>query len=149
MVSSELENFFKRISELEKRLREYIKREIEDTIRELRRELIHQEDMFKPMWHHEGYLRPLYSIRDRGSFIEIYVDLPRADEKSIDIWFKDNYVYIRARLKEDVRFHRLSGRSGEIEFQEYREVVELPFKIDPNRVRVDARRGRVKITIYR
>jgi HSP20 family molecular chaperone IbpA len=85
--------------------------------RELREELARIEDMFKPMWHYED-LRPLlYSIRDRGSYLEIQLDLSQADEKTIDIHFEDIYMFIRARLKKEVVFHRLSGRGGETRFQ--------------------------------
>jgi len=128
MYSDEFDEFFKRMRELEKRIREYVESEIEKTLREFRDELKYMEDAFRPMWHHQGYLRPLYSIRDRGNYIEVYVDLPRADEKSLEVKFQDNYMYIKAKLREEVRFHGITGQSGETRFYEYRDVIELPLK---------------------
>jgi len=58
-------------------------------------------------------------------------------------------MYIKAKLREEVVFHGVMGRSGETRFHEYREVIELPFKVDSEKVRVDARKGRVKIIIHK
>jgi HSP20 family molecular chaperone IbpA len=58
-------------------------------------------------------------------------------------------MFIRARLKEEVRFSGLSGRGGETKFHEYREVLELPIKIDPDKVKLDVKKGRVKVIIYK
>ena len=145
----EFDELFRKMREFEKKLQRYIEEELTSALRELRSDLAYMENMFKPMSHYEGYLRPLYTIRDRGSYIEVYIDLPKADEKTIDIRFKDNYMFIRARLKEEVRFSGLGGRGGETKFHEYREVLELPIKIDPDRVRLDVRKGRVKVIIYK
>jgi HSP20 family molecular chaperone IbpA len=148
-VLDEFDELFRKMREFEKKLQRYIEEELTSALRELRSDLAYMENMFKPMSHYEGYLRPLYAIRDRGSYIEVYIDLPKADEKTIDIQFRDNYMFIRARLKEEVRFSGLSGRGGEIKFHEYREVLELPIKIDPDKVRLDVKKGRVKVIIYK
>ena len=145
----EFDELFRKMREFEKKLQRYIEEELTSALRELRSDLAYMENMFKPMSHYEGYLRPLYTIRDRGSYIEVYIDLPKADEKTIDIRFRDNYMFIRARFKEEVRFSGLSGRGGETKFHEYREVLELPIKIDPDKVRLDVRKGRVKVIIYK
>jgi len=148
-MDEEFERLFKRIKEIERSFREYIEDEFQRIIRRLREDMIYVERMFSPMWHYEGYLRPLYSVIDKGSYYEIYIDLPKADEQSIDIRFSDNLMYIKARLKEEIKFRGLSGRGGETKFYEYREVVELPFKVDPQKVRIFAKRGFVKVLIYK
>jgi HSP20 family molecular chaperone IbpA len=148
-MDEEFERLFKRIREIERNLREYIEDEFRKAVRSFREDIMYIEGMLAPMWHYEGYLRPLYSIVDRGSYYEINIDLPKADEQSIDIRFSSNLMYVRARLKEDVGFSGLSGRGGEARFHEYREVVELPIKVDPQKVKVIAKRGFVKILIYK
>jgi|UniRef100_A0A7J2U019 HSP20 family molecular chaperone IbpA len=148
-MDEDFERLFKRIKEIERNLREYIEDEFRRAIGKFREDMMHIEGMLAPMWHYEGYLRPLYSIVDKGSYYEIYIDLPKADEQSIDIRFRGNMMYVRARLKEEIGFSGLSGRGGETKFHEYREVVELPFNIDPQKVRVVAKRGFVKVLIYK
>jgi HSP20 family molecular chaperone IbpA len=148
-VLDEFDELFRKMREFEKKLQRYIEEELTRALSELKSDLAYMENMFKPMSHYEGYLRPLYTIRDRGSYIEVYIDLPKADEKTIDIRFRDNYMLIRARLKEEVRFSGLSGRGGETKFHEYREVLELPIKIDPDKVRLDVKKGRVRVIIYK
>jgi len=149
MNSEEFDEFIKRMRELERKIRDYVESELERALRTFSEELRQVEDTLRPMWHHEGYLRPLYSIRDRGSYIEVFIDLPKADEKTIEVKFRENYMYIKAKLREEVVFHGVTGRGGETRFHEYREVIELPFKVDPEKVRVDARKGRVKIIIHK
>jgi hypothetical protein len=61
-----------------KRIRRYIEEELTSALRELRSDLAYMENVFKPMSHYEGYLRPPYTIRDRGPYIEVYIDLPKA-----------------------------------------------------------------------
>ena len=149
MFEDDFERMFRRIRAFEKGIREYIESEFRRLLNEFKEDVSHIERVFSPMWNYEGYLRPLYIVKDRGSFYEIYIDLPKVDEGSIDIKFIDNVIYIRARLREEVMFSSWSGRGGETRFYEYREAIELPIKIDPNKVKVLTKRGMVKIIIYK
>ena len=149
MIDEEFERIFKRIREVEKRIREYMEDEIRKTMRSIREELAFAEGLFRPMWNHEGHLRPLYSINDRGSYYEILIDLPKADEKTIDVRFQGNLMFLRAKLKEEITFSGISGKGGETKFYEYREVIELPIVVDPNNVRIDIRKGIIRVLIYK
>jgi HSP20 family molecular chaperone IbpA len=75
--------------------------------------------------------------------------LPKADEKTIDVRFQGNLMFLRAKLKEEVTFSGISGKGGETKFYEYREVIELPIVVDPNKVRIDVRKGIIRILIYK
>ncbi|HDD26191.1 MAG TPA: hypothetical protein ENF75_03785 [Acidilobales archaeon] len=144
----EFDRLIKRIRELEKKTWEYIESEMRRAFTEVRREFESVERMLSPSWSHDGYLKPLYSIRDEGNYYAIYIDLPRVDEGSIDVRFKENKVLIRAKLKERMKLSPWSGRGGEIGFTEYREVIEVPVsRIDPKRVKVITRKRFVKILI--
>jgi len=144
----EFEKFMRRIRELERRTWEYVERELRRAVSEVRREFESIERMLSPSWSHDGSLKPLYSVRDEGNAYAIYIDLPKADEGTIDVRFKDNKVLIRAKLKEKTSFKPWSGRGGEIGFTEYRELIEVPVKrIDPSRVKIVKKRRFVKILI--
>ncbi|RLG74430.1 MAG: hypothetical protein DRO14_05700, partial [Thermoprotei archaeon] len=82
-----------------------------------------------------------------GNAYIIYIDLPKVDEGSIDVRFKDNLVMIRAKLKEGLTLSNWSSRGSEVRFYEYREVIELPIRIDPEKVRVNVKRSRVQIIV--
>ena len=144
----EFDRLMKKIRELEKRVWDYIEGEVRRAASEIRREFESVERMLSPSWSSEGFLKPLYSIRDEGNAYAIYVDLPKADEGTIDVRFKDNKILIRARLKEKTDFSPWTGRGGEVKFTEYRDLIEVPVKhIDPSRVRIIKRRRFIKILI--
>ncbi len=143
----EIRRMLKRMREIERRTREYIEDELRRVAEEIRSEIESVERMLSPSWSHNGYLRPLYSLRDEGSNYVLYIDLPRVDEGTIDVKFIGNKVVIRARLKEETRFTEWSGRGGEIKFNEYREVIELPITIDPSKVKVLTKKRVVKVII--
>ncbi|MEL9939716.1 MAG: Hsp20 family protein [Ignisphaera sp.] len=149
MTDEEFDRLFKRIREIERSVRDLIESEFRKILEDFREDMSHFKEMMYPMWHHEGYLRPLYTIYDRGNYYEILIDLPKSDEGSIDVRFHGNTIYIRARLKEEIRFSHWSGKGGETRFHEYREVIEIPTKIDPDKVKVLKKRGLVKILIYK
>ena len=144
----EFEKLWRRVKELERRTWEYIEDEIRRTAVSIREEFESIRRMLEPSWSHEGFLRPLYTVRDEGNAYVVYIDLPKADEGTIDIRFRGNRIFVRARLKEEVVFHGWSSRGGEVRFNEYRDIIELPVRsIDPNRVKVITKRRVVKIII--
>ncbi len=143
MAEDEFKKLLRKWEQLERSFREMIRREIEKFEKEL--------DIVRipasPSWSSEGVLKPLYSVRDEGDSYVIYVDIPKADEGTIEVNFMDNKVEIKARLRKEFRFEGWSGRGGETTFTKYREVIELPIRIDPQRVRVRKRKGIVEIRI--
>jgi len=141
--TDEFERLWRRIKEIERRMLESFRDEEERILKEL-------EDLRKalmPSWSYEGYLRPLYTIRDLGDEYVLYVDLPNADQGSIDVKFKGNTILIRAKLKMQHKFSEWSGQGGETVFTEYRDVITLPFNIDPSCVSLRQRRGMIELRI--
>ena len=144
-ISEMLKKFRKELRELE----DYIMRTIRDEVHRLYEDLVSMERMFRPMWHHEGYLEPLYSIKDLSDRIIVYIDLPYAEEGSIDVKFVDNKMIIKARLKDRLSYSGWSTRFERITFNEYRTVIDLPIMIDPNKIKIRSRKGLVEITIFK
>ncbi len=143
MSTDEFERFWRKIREIEKKMLESFREEEEQILREL-------EEIRKaltPSWSYEGYLRPLYTMRDLGDEYILYIDLPNADQGSIDVKFKGNAILIRAKLKMQHRFSEWSGQGGETVFTEYRDVITLPFDIDPNYVSLRQRKGMIELRI--
>ncbi len=148
-IEDEFERLWRRIKEIERSIREYVEEEFRKALEDIRNEIRSIDRMLMPSWSHEGYLRPLYTVKDVGNAYIIYLDLPKADEGSIDVRFKGNLIMIKAKLKEGLRLSNWSSRGSEIKFHEYREVIELPIRIDPSKVRVSIKRGRVQIVVYK
>jgi len=142
-TNDEFEKFWQKIREIERKMLESLREEEERVLKEL-------EEVRKaltPSWSYEGYLRPLYTIRDLGDEYVLYIDLPNADQGSVDIKFKDNTILIRAKLKMQHRFSEWSGQGGETVFTEYRDVITLPFNIDPSCVSLRQRKGMIELRI--
>ncbi|MDK6029466.1 Hsp20 family protein [Ignisphaera sp. 4213-co] len=148
MIDEEFEKLFRKIREVERSVKDFVESEFKRILDSVE-DVMHIRRVLSPTWYHEGYLRPLYTVYDRGSYYEILIDLPKVDEGSIDVRFQDNLIYIRARLKEEIRFSNWSGVGGETRFHEYREVIEIPIRINPEKVRIQTRRGLVKILVYK
>ena len=148
-AEDEFDKLWRRIKEVERSIREYVEEEFRRALEDVRNELRSINRMLMPSWSHEGYLRPLYTVKDVGSAYIIYIDLPKVDEGTIDVRFKNNLVMIKAKLKEGLKISSWSGRGGEVKFHEYREVIELPVRIDPSKVRVNVKRSRVQIVVHK
>ncbi|MCD6341043.1 MAG: Hsp20/alpha crystallin family protein [Desulfurococcales archaeon] len=146
-AEDEFERLWRRVREVERSIREYVEEEFRRVLEDVRNELRSINRMLMPSWAYEGYLRPLYTVKDVGNAYIIYIDLPKVDEGSIDVRFKDNLVMIRAKLKEGLTLSNWSSRGSEVRFYEYREVIELPIRIDPEKVRVNVKRSRVQIIV--
>lgn len=146
-LSEELDEFLKRVRKIERKVREYIEEEMREALGSIREEYHSIDSLLNPSWTCEGHLRPLYTIKDLGNAYVIYIDLPKADLSTIDVRFKDNLMIIRARLKEEFTIGRWSSRGSEVRFCEYREVINLPIKVDPNKVKVTTRGDRVQVII--
>lgn len=101
--------------------------------------------MSGPSWSHRGWLRPLYSIRDLGDRVEVLIDLPSADEATIEVRASGRRVSISARLRNEAVFSDWSGRGGEVVFTEFRDEITLPMEVSERPLAVDVRRGVVRV----
>ena len=101
--------------------------------------------MSSPSWSHRGWLRPLYSIKDLGDRLEVLIDLPSADEATIEVRASGRRVSISAKLKKETVFSDWSGRGGEVVFTEFREEITLPVDVVEEPLAVDVRRGVVRV----
>ncbi len=149
MEFDEIDKMMKKLERGFKELEDHIMRALRDEVRKLYEDLASMERMFRPMWHHEGYLEPLYAIKDLGDRIVVYIDLPFAEESTIDVKFVDDKMVIRAKLKKSLSYSDWSTRFEGTSFSEYRTVIDLPIKASPERVKVRAKRGVVEITIFK
>ncbi|NPA96697.1 MAG: Hsp20/alpha crystallin family protein [Crenarchaeota archaeon] len=140
-MSDELDRVFREMED-------YIARRLREKLAELYSEMHSLASMMSPMWHHEGYLEPLYAIKDLGTHIAIYIDLPCAEESSIDVHFIDRRrIEIRAKLRESLSFSDWSTRFSSTKFSEYRTTIALPVEVDPSRAKVRVKRGVVEIVV--
>ncbi len=143
MSEDEFERMWRKFKEIEQRITDFI----EEEQRRIMRELEEVKRSVAPSWSYEGFLRPLSTIHDEGDEFVVYVDLPHVDRGSIDVKFYNNRIFIRARLKVKHRFSDWSGQGGRTEFNEYRDVITLPVRIDPESARVRFRKGVIEIRI--
>ncbi len=139
----EFEKFWRRMREMERRLMRFIEEEQARVLREFEE----TRKSFMPSWSYEGFLRPLSTVRDEGDEYVIYVDMPEMDRGTLEVRFKDNLIFLKAKLKRVHRFSDWSGRGGETEFREYKDVISLPIKVDPKLVSVKCRKGVIEIRI--
>lgn len=151
-MSDLLDEFFKKI---EKRMKDFenemirevqrISREIERTVTFLRQPRYLYE---APKIYGEA-IEPLYTIRDLGDRIVIYLDLPYSSTGTLDVKFSGNIMYISAKLKSKINLEHWSSRYRGIEVSEYRTAITLPFAPDPNNVKIRAKKGVVEIVIFK
>uniref|UniRef100_A0A7C5TGY8 Hsp20/alpha crystallin family protein n=1 Tax=Ignisphaera aggregans TaxID=334771 RepID=A0A7C5TGY8_9CREN len=142
-MSDFLDEFFEK---LEKRLR-MLERDIMKSVEEVFKNINIPE--FRRTPEISETVEPLYTIKDLGDRIVIYIDLPYVAEGTIDVKFEDRTMYIYAKLKESVKLDRLSRRFRGVEVQEYRAAIELPLEPKPDKTKIRTRKGVVEITIYK
>ncbi|WP_440059335.1 Hsp20/alpha crystallin family protein [Thermogladius sp. 4427co] len=141
-MSDFIDEFFKRV---ERRLRE-----IEDEFRrEIRRiaEEVRGEHSYKPFYSET--IEPLYSMRDLGDRVIVYVDLPYASEGDIEVLFEENRLRIKALLKSKIDVGKWSERYRGVEVKQYSLVIPLPFHPKKENTRIRVRKGVLEITIYK
>ncbi|RLG85653.1 MAG: hypothetical protein DRO39_05075 [Thermoprotei archaeon] len=140
----ELEEIFRRINELRRRIESFVEEAVRRSLEGTRRQAV---EALRPLWSSEGVLEPLYSVRDTGREYVVYVDLPYANEGTIDVKFIGNEMVIEARLKSEVAINGWHKRYQETKFHSYRAVVKLPVAPDPRRVRIRVRKGVIQVVI--
>lgn len=141
------EDEFKRIMRKWEEIRRSVKELIDEEIKKINEEVQGFKSLMQPSWSSNGVLKPLYTLKEAGNEYIVYIDLPRADEGSINVGFANNKIILKASLKKEVRFKDWSGVGSETSFKEYQEVIELPINIDPQKVRVRTKKGIVEIRI--
>ncbi len=146
-IYEEIEKFMKKVERLARETKDYIESMLRKEMERLYQEISSFERMLKPLWDSSGSLEPLYTVKDLGDKIVVYVDLPMAQEGTIDVKFSENKIYVYAKLRKDVKFHEWYGRLKETKFTEYKLVITLPIKIDPDKVNVTYKKGVLQITI--
>jgi HSP20 family molecular chaperone IbpA len=142
-MSEFFDEFFEK---LEKRLR-MLERDIMRSVEELFKNINIPE--YRRTLEISETVEPLYTIKDLGDRIVIYIDLPYVAEGTIDVKFEGRTMYIYAKLKESVKLDRLSRRFRGLEVQEYRVAIELPLEPKPDKTKIRTRKGIVEITIYK
>ncbi len=142
-MGDEKRDRWKELKGLHKELENFI----EDEFAKIEEEVKRVKALLEPSWSVNGVLRPLYSIRESPLEHVIYVDIPRADEGSVEVTFTGNKVRVKAKLRKEVRLEGLLGRGSETSFTHYEQVIELPFEVDPRKVKVRVRKGVVEVRI--
>ena len=141
------ENEFKKIVKRWEEIRRSFKELIDEEIKRIDEEFQGFKSLVQPSWSSNGVLKPLHTMKEVNNEYIVYIDMPRADEGSINVEFVNNRIILKANLKKEVRFKDWSGVGSETSFREYQEVIDLPVKIDPRRVNVRTRKGIVEIRI--
>jgi len=143
----EFDRLTKRVERVFREMEDYIARRIREEMESLYSELSSMERMLRPMWHYDGYLEPLYTIKDLGDRVVVYIDIPFAEEGAIDVRFVDGKLFIKAKLRKGISFSDWSSRFSETRFTEYRAVIDLPPGLDYSKARVRVKRGVIEIAI--
>ncbi len=151
-MSDVIDELFKRF---EKRLKD-IESEMIREVQRISREIERTFTSIRKPWYsyevsgiHGETIEPLYTIRDLGDRIVIYLDLPYSATGSLDIKFSGNIMYISAKLKSKINLENWSSRYRGIEVSEYKTAITLPFTPDPNNVKIRAKKGVVEIVIFK
>ena len=136
-----LDRIFKRIERAMREMEEAIAREVERAIRELRPE--EREVRF-----FAESIEPLYAVRDLGDRVVVYVDLPYADTEKVNLWFEENVMYVKAKLKSRIDVGKWSERYRGIEVEEYSLSITPPVKPKPEKTRIRVKKGVLKVVVY-
>ncbi len=94
-----------------------------------------------------GELEPLYTIYDAGDEYIMVVELPGAAEDSIEIYVVEDRVRVEAEVRREVAEEALSTGFYRFTARRYRGEIRLPEPVDPGRVKVERRGGRLIVRI--
>ena len=138
-----LERLRRRMMRFMEELREELEREVASILEGLE----NLEELRRPMWSPTGSLEPLYKIEDIGDAYRILVDLPRANEATLEVRAFERSIELRCKLKSNIRFEEWGTRYRNVQFNEYRTTIELPETIDPKTMKVRWKRGFAEIIV--
>lgn len=145
MVTSDegpLDRLFKRIEKAMREIEEAVTREVERAIKELK----HEEREVRVF---AESIEPLYTMRDLGDRIVIYVDIPYADTEKVNVWFEDNVMYVKAKLRSRLDIGKWSERYRGVEVEEYNLSITLPIRPRPEKTTIRVKRGVLEVVIYK
>jgi HSP20 family molecular chaperone IbpA len=114
-MSDSVDEFFKRLERKLREMEESIRKDVEKLLSESRSEA--GTTRIKTFGE---VMEPLYTMRDMGDRLIIYVDLPYASEGTIDVRFEDNKMIISAELKKTLSLNNWSERYKGIEVKQYK-----------------------------
>jgi HSP20 family molecular chaperone IbpA len=137
-----LDEFLKKIERKVREVEEAIAREIEKAIKELRYEE-RETKIFAES------VEPLYTVRDLGNRLVVYVDIPYADAGKVDVWFEENVMHVKAKLRSRLDVGSWSERYRGVGVEEYDLSVTLPIKPKPEKTRVRVKRGVLEVIVYK
>jgi HSP20 family molecular chaperone IbpA len=120
-MSDSVDEFFKRLERKLREMEESIRRDVEKLLSGSRSEA--GPTRIKTFGE---VMEPLYTMRDMGDRLIIYVDLPYASERTIDVRFEDNKMIISAELKKTLSLNNWSERHKGIEVKQYKTVIDPP-----------------------
>ncbi len=144
-MSDSIDEFFKRLEKKLREIEESIRKDVEKLLSESRSEVTGPTKI-KTLGE---VVEPLYTMRDMGDRLVIYVDLPYASEGTIDVRFEDNKMIISAELKKALSLNNWSERYKGIEVKQYKTVIDLPFSPNPEKTRIRVKKGVVEVTIFK
>jgi len=137
-----LDRLFKRIEKAMREIEEAVTREVERAIKELK----HEEREVRVF---AESIEPLYTMRDLGDRIVIYVDIPYADTEKVNVWFEDNVMYVKAKLRSRLDIGKWSERYRGVEVEEYNLSITLPIRPRPEKTTIRVKRGVLEVVIYK
>lgn len=140
-----MDEFFRK---LEKKLRE-IEEDFKKDVKKLLNELRSEETSTTKIKGVGEVVEPLYTMRDLGDRLVVYVDLPYASEGTIDVKFEGRKMLISAGLKKTLKLKDWSERYEGIEVKQYKTVIDLPFEPDPKKAKIRVKKGVAEITIFK
>jgi len=143
-MSDSIDEFFKKLEKKLREMEESIRKDVEKLLSESRSEA--GPTRIKTFGE---VMEPLYTMRDMGDRLIIYVDLPYASEGTIDVRFEDNKMIISAELKKTLSLNNWSERYKGIEVKQYKTVIDLPFSPNPEKTKVRVKKGVVEVTIFK
>jgi len=143
-MSDSVDEFFKRLERKLREMEESIRKDVEKLLSGSRSEA--GPTRIKTFGE---VMEPLYTMRDVGDRLIIYVDLPYASEGTIDVRFEDNKMIISAELKKTLSLNNWSERYKGIEVKQYKTVIDLPFSPNPEKTKVRVKKGVVEVTIFK
>jgi len=143
-MSSFIDDLFKKIERRMREIEDLLRREVEDLFRGSGLERLRSE---------QGYfgesIEPLYTIRDLGDRVVVYIDMPYASEGSIEVKFQGNRMLVYAKLRSSVNPSEWAKAYRGVEVKEYRSIITLPFEPRPEGTRVRVKKGVVEVSILK
>lgn len=127
------------------------RRTILDEFEELRQEIdemFERLSMEQPMWDvTEKALEPLAEIQEYRDRVVVMFDLPLVRKEDIDLEVGKDSVFLKAKLKEGVRFRRWGAQQKDCEFGCLQKHLRLPVDVDPDKTKATFRRGVLKLEL--